>query len=496
MDPVVYDFAINEHGTSADLLARRRRADAAGYYALIVPALLRIDRAQLARRRRARTRRSSAAACRDPAGAPRHGPDALRRPASRRRDDAGEPARTLDALLAEIRLRPRACTSRSAPTSRPATSAWPRTACRPTPHRGRARVRPYRCREHRPTDRTASRPGRPARTARSPSSRSPPAPGRRWTQGAGVVKALHPFCKLGGRHRTFLEVHLAKSRRIARALRHCPCPTSSPPATSPTSRSRRFLEAHGQLRLRGPLVLSRGQSHRPAPRPHAARPALRLGGNAPADARRTAAESPRQPARRAASAGRAAPARPPTTPTTCRSSACIRSATGTRSPICSATARSPLCWRNARSCAPHAPQHRHLGAERRSRPARLHLSSGASLTFEVITRRLEDRGGGLARVNGRPRLVEGLAMPREEDEFLLTLLQHQHLLDRHRPLLAAFGLDPRATSATDAQGHRRHPRARRAHADLHHAQGRQETLGPRPGGRLSRSPSSRNSGAT
>ena len=40
--------------------------------------------------------------------------------------------------------------------------------------------------------------------------------GSRWTQGAGVVKALHPFCQLGGRHRTFLEVHLAKSRRVGR----------------------------------------------------------------------------------------------------------------------------------------------------------------------------------------------------------------------------------------------------------------------------------------
>jgi hypothetical protein len=33
---------------------------------------------------------------------------------------------------------------------------------------------------------------------------------------------------------------------------------------------------------------------------------------------------------------------------------------------------------------------------------------------------LEDRGGGLARVDGRPRLLEGLAMPREEDEFHLS----------------------------------------------------------------------------
>jgi hypothetical protein len=48
-----------------------------------------------------------------------------------------------------------------------------------------------------------------------------------------------------------------------------------------------------------------------------------------------------------------------------------------------------------------------------------HLASGACLTYEVIPRRIEDRGGGLARVNGRPRLVEGLAMPREEDEFKL-----------------------------------------------------------------------------
>ena len=33
---------------------------------------------------------------------------------------------------------------------------------------------------------------------------------------------------------------------------------------------------------------------------------------------------------------------------------------------------------------------------------------------------MEDRGGGLASVNGRPRLLEGLSMPREEDEFQLS----------------------------------------------------------------------------
>src|SRR5512146_1768140 len=38
--------------------------------------------------------------------------------------------------------------------------------------------------------------------------------GTRWTRGAGVVKALNPFSRLGGQYRSFIEVHLAKSLRI------------------------------------------------------------------------------------------------------------------------------------------------------------------------------------------------------------------------------------------------------------------------------------------
>jgi hypothetical protein len=50
----------------------------------------------------------------------------------------------------------------------------------------------------------------------------------------------------------------------------------------------------------------------------------------------------------------------------------------------------------------------------------VHIESGADLSFEVMTRRFDDRGGGLARVDDRLRLVEGLCLPREEDEYLLT----------------------------------------------------------------------------
>src|SRR5690606_11583286 len=49
-----------------------------------------------------------------------------------------------------------------------------------------------------------------------------------------------------------------------------------------------------------------------------------------------------------------------------------------------------------------------------------HLASGVPWTSEVITRRIDDRGGGLARVDGQVRLVEGLALPREEIEFKLS----------------------------------------------------------------------------
>ena len=36
--------------------------------------------------------------------------------------------------------------------------------------------------------------------------------GSRWTTGAGVVKAVNPFVMIDGRHRSFLELHLAKTR--------------------------------------------------------------------------------------------------------------------------------------------------------------------------------------------------------------------------------------------------------------------------------------------
>src|SRR5262249_8469398 len=81
-----------------------------------------------------------------------------------------------------------------------------------------------------------------------------------------------------------------------------------------------------------------------------------------------------------------------------------------------------------------------LGAD--AEPALLgwHIQSKACLSFEMITRRLEDRGGGLARVNGRVRLVEGLAMPREEAEFDLTYYNSNTCWINLEQLFKVFGL--------------------------------------------------------
>jgi hypothetical protein len=70
----------------------------------------------------------------------------------------------------------------------------------------------------------------------------------------------------------------------------------------------------------------------------------------------------------------------------------------------------------------------------------LHIREQACLSYEVIPRRVEDRGGGLARVDGRVRLVEGLAMPREEDEFRLTYYNSMTTWVTIDRLLEVFGL--------------------------------------------------------
>jgi hypothetical protein len=82
-----------------------------------------------------------------------------------------------------------------------------------------------------------------------------------------------------------------------------------------------------------------------------------------------------------------------------------------------------------------------------------HLASGKVLNYELISRRIDDVGGGLARIDGRLRLVEGLALPREEDEFKLSYYNTLTTWIDIDGLLEAFALS--RDSLSDASAVRR-----------------------------------------
>jgi hypothetical protein len=69
-----------------------------------------------------------------------------------------------------------------------------------------------------------------------------------------------------------------------------------------------------------------------------------------------------------------------------------------------------------------------------------HIAEGAAMTTEVIARQLEDRGGGVARIDGRVRLIEGLALPNEEVESMLRWYNSATYWIDVDQLLALFGL--------------------------------------------------------
>jgi hypothetical protein len=232
MEPVVYDFAINEHGTRAELLQDYENGNTPpplmppGYYAMMVPQLLHVDRRGLPARRRAELDRFGAA-CRSRPELAGMVQTLFDRLFPRAATDA-ESGRSLVTLLAEygfdhvqheqIRADLKAGRIGLAQNRLPVNSdirdvqsgeVADLTGLTPG-------SRPLgRDNQSLPEHRQLRELGMEALASGAAAVISlAGGVGSRWTQGAGVVKALHPFCKLGGRHRTFIEVHLAKSRRI------------------------------------------------------------------------------------------------------------------------------------------------------------------------------------------------------------------------------------------------------------------------------------------
>jgi hypothetical protein len=435
MEPVVYDFAINERGTWADLLTGDEALMPSGYYRFIVPNLLRMDREDLGAPRLAELDRFAAACRQRPEleGMVQTLFDAI----FPHTEDASGTRETLQALLAKYgfdrQMHEQIRNDLKAGRIGLAQNRLPANSVIEDVRESDLTAAASLTENHRKLGLAALQRGEVAVVTLAAGA------GSRWTQGAGVVKALHPFCKLGGRHRSFVETHLAKSRKIG-SLCGTPLPhifTTSYFSHDPTSR---FLAQHDNFGYEGPLVLSEGKSIglRTVPTVRDLRFAWEEMPQQTLDVQQQKVRD----SLRGALIGWAQSAGEASDYTDNLPQQCLH-------PV-GHWYEVPNLLRNGTlaSLLEERPQLKTLVLHNidtvgmNADPTLLghHLDTGAGLTFEVITRRLEDRGGGLARVNGRPQLVEGLAMPREEDEFHLTYYNSNTCWIDIDSLLATFKL--------------------------------------------------------
>lgn len=266
--------------------------------------------------------------------------------------------------------------------------------------------------------------------------------GSRWTQGAGVVKALNPFCKLGGRHRSFLEVHLAKTRATARQA-GTPIPHVVTTSHLTHDQIARWLARSNQG---DHVVLSPGRAIglRMIPMTRDLRFAWEELSHQLLDEQKQKVRD----SLHAALIGWAEQAGEGADYTDNLPQQCLHpvghwyeipnmlrcDAAGRPGVLAQLLAERPqLKWLFLHNIDT-------VGADLDPALLGRHIDGGSCLSYEVIPRRIEDRGGGLARVNGRVRLVEGLAMPREEDEFKLRFYNTLSTWIDIDQLLAGFEL--------------------------------------------------------
>jgi len=436
MEPVVYDFAINEKGTQAALYSGDDALMPAGYYTQQVPSLLRAEVSRLSPVRRAELERFTAA-CRtraDYAGMIQTLFDHML-PAGNASD--GNEKQPLRALLNEYGF-----------------DRVQHEQIREDLRSGRIGLAQNRLRSttliqdteadrlddrHRSVGLDALAEGRLAVVSLAGGV------GTRWTRGAGVVKALNPFCRLGGQYRNFIEVHLAKSLRVSQ---ECGNPVPHVITTSYMTHDAiaAHLAAEQNYGYPGELLLSPGRTIglRMVPMERDLRFAWEEVAQQVLDAQ---AQKVREGLRAALiqwaqSAGEGSDYTD-NVPMQClhpvghwyEVANLLRNGTLERL-IEKRPQLKTLMVHNIDTVAANADA-AVLG---------YHIESGAALTTEVIPRHLEDRGGGLARVDGRARLIEGLALPSEELESRLSYYNSAtYWIDIDR-LLTLFGLTRDALS--------------------------------------------------
>lgn len=436
MEPVVYDFSINNTGTSASVLRGDDALFPQGYYTLVVPRLLRMETRSLSPLRRAELDKFGAAC--------------------RVRPELRDMVRVLfDQLLPQNQQNTSAHRSLNQWLEQYGFDRTQHEQIRDDLRNGRIGLAQNRLptsssiRDVEPgdvIDATSQLPADTVQLGQKALAAGQVAvlslaggAGSRWTQGAGTVKALHPFCKLAGRHRTFLEVHLAKSRKT---IEHSKAPVPHLFSTSYLTHAptEELLKRQNNYLYPSSVLLSPGRSV-----------GLRL---IPMvrDLRFAWEETPQQlldeqkqkmrSSVHAALIDWARQTGEGTDYTDNMPLQCLH-------PV-GHWFEVPNLLRNGvlHSLLQNQPNLKYiflhnidtLGAHLDPGLLGSHIQSRACLSFEVIRRRIEDRGGGLARVDGRIRLVEGLALPHEESEFALSYYNTMSTWIDLDSLLSVFGL--------------------------------------------------------
>lgn len=436
MDPVVYEFAINERGTFADLASGGQAVLPDGYYNLMLPGLLRKDQRLLTQGERHDLERFSLSfqSGHSVQERTRHFLDRLL-PQGRSTEERSD---SLDSLLAENGFDPIQheriqAELRAGQIGMAKNRLAPSVQIEDVSPAAIFDARQELDSEYRRIGEAALESGAAAVVTLAGGA------GSRWTHGAGVVKALNPFCWMAGKHRTFLEIHLAKSRNAGRLFgKDVPhVITTSYLTHDPTAE---LLGREENYQYPGPLYLSPGRSV-----------GLRL---IPMvrDLRFAWEETPQQLLDEQAQKVR-------------ESSRAALIAWATQSGEGSNYSDNlplqclhpvghwyeiPNLFRNGvlKELLAARPNLRHLmvhnvdtmGADLDPGILGLHIARGKTMSVEVITRRIEDRGGGLACIDGRTRLVEGMALPSEETEFRLSYYNSNTFWIDIDALLRVFGL--------------------------------------------------------
>ena len=430
IEPVVYDFAINEAGTYATLLSGDGALMPASYYTLQVPGLIRTEVFRLSPLRRGELERFTAACRTNP-------------------EYAGMTQTLFDHML---------------PSSQATESSEKSTLRALLDQYGFDRVQHEEVRQDLLSGRIGLSQNRLPSTSLIEDADAAEVDGKyrsmgmkaladgevaivslaggigtRWTRGAGVVKALNPFCRLGGQYRNFIEVHLAKSHRVGQE-----CGTMPPHVITTSYLTHgaiaESLQSAGNYGYPGPVLLSPGKSIglRMIPTVRDMRFAWEETSQQILDVQAQKVREGLHAAliQWAQTAGEASDY-VDNLPMQClhpvghwyEIANLLRN--GTLEKLL--TARPQLKYMMIHNIDT-------VGAN--ADPAILgdHIHSGVGLTGEVIARHIEDRGGGLARVDGRTRLVEGLAFPNEELESQLRYYNSATYWVNIDSLLGIFGL--------------------------------------------------------